>query len=104
MLRPMESPGARARRDLGTAERVPASAAIRPLDASHDSRSRIEELLLYLGPAADVLDREQLRPGREVEAAGGRGDDRPVAALREDLLRGRRAQELHERLRFGLVL
>src|SRR5258705_10130741 len=100
----MESPGATERRDLGTAGSVRGSAAIRPLEASHDSRPGVEELLLDLRPPADVFDREELRPGREVEAARGSGDDRPVAVLREDLLRGRRSQEPQERLRLGLVL
>src|SRR5580765_1871466 len=100
----MESPAAMERRDLGAAEIAPALAATRPLEAGHDARAWVEELLLDLGPTADVLDREQLRPGREVEPTRSGGDDRPVTVLRKDLLRGCRAQELQERLRFGLVL
>jgi hypothetical protein len=37
-------------------------------------------------------DREQLRANREREALRGRRHDRPVAVLREDLLRGRGAE------------
>ena len=40
----------------------------------------------------------------KLKPARGSGDDRPIAVLREDLLRRRRAQELHERVRLGLVL
>src|SRR6266850_752999 len=99
----MESPGATERRDLGAAGSVPALAAIRSLEANHDARARVEELLLDLRPAADVLDREQLRSRWEVVAARRRRNDGPVTVVREDLLRCRRAQELQERVRFGLV-
>src|SRR5712691_5770438 len=100
----MERPGASERRAPGAAGSVSALAAIRPLELDHDAGLRVEELLLDLRPAADILDREQLRSSREVEAARGGRNDRPIAVLREDLLRGLRVQELQERLRLRRML
>src|SRR6266446_5878820 len=100
----MERPGASERRAPGAAGSVSALAATRAYEADHDARLWVEELLLDLRPAADVLDREQLRADREIEAARGGRHDRPVAVLREDLLRVERVQELHEGVRVGLVL
>src|SRR5207244_8785986 len=65
---------------------------------------RVEELLLDLVPPADVADREQPRSYREVEGLDHARVDRPVARLREQLLRGGRVEELDERLRRRLVL
>src|SRR3954449_6198800 len=76
-----------------------ASAAKALLDLRHQARVRIEELLLDLRPAAEVVDRELLRGHREAIALGRDLDDRPIAALREQLLPGGRVQVLHERLR-----
>src|SRR5688572_19735900 len=55
------------------------------LDVGHDAAGGVEELLRHLGPAAEVLDREQPLGGREwlVELHVG---DRAVAVLGEDLL------------------
>src|SRR6266516_4946031 len=100
----MERPGASERRAPGAAGSVSALAATRAYEADHDARLWVEELLLDLRPAADVLDREQLWSSREVEAARGGRHDGPVAVLREDLLRVDRPQELQERLRFRRVL
>src|SRR6266496_1495720 len=101
---PIEKPGARERRAPGAAGSASALAATRTDEAGHDPCVRVEELLLDLRPAADVLDREELRPGREVEAPRGGRHDGPVAVLREDLLRVQRVQELHEGICLGLVL
>src|SRR2546426_5476433 len=100
----MERPGASERGARGAAGSVSALAATRAYDAGHDARLWVEELLLDLRPAADVLDREQLWADREVEAARGGRHDRPVAVLREDLLRVDRPQELQERIRLRGVL
>src|SRR5688572_32477632 len=74
------------------------------LDPRHDAVARIEEAAVDLRPAAEELDREQLRPDRKREAAGCARDDRAIAVLREDLLRRRRAQVTDERVRSRLVL
>src|SRR5919198_3692243 len=103
MLRPTESAGATCGRARG-AGRGAALAAIRRLDLRHDPCARVEELLLHLRPAADVLDREQLQPDREVEPLRDTVDHRPVAVLGEGPLRRLRAQELEEGLRLLLVL
>src|SRR5882724_1659347 len=100
----MERPGASERRAPGAAESASALAATRAYELDHDSGLRVEEFLLDLRPAADVLDREQLRSSREVEAARGGRHDGPVAVLREDLLRVERPQELQERLRLRRML
>src|SRR6266550_7989924 len=100
----MERPGASERRAPGAAGSVSALAATRAYEADHDARLWVEELLLDLRPPADVLDREQLGPCREAEPACSGRDDRPVAVLRENLLRGECAQELQERLRLRRVL
>src|SRR5438045_4278332 len=81
-----------------------ASAAKALLDLRHQARVRIEELLLDLRPAAEVVDRELLRAHREAVALGGDLEDRAIAALREQLLPGRRVEVLDERLRGFLVL
>src|SRR4051812_20273011 len=81
-----------------------ASAAKALLDLRHQPRVRVEELLLHLRPAAEVVDRELLRADREAVALRRDLHDGAVAALREELLRGRRVEVPEERLRLGLVL
>src|SRR5437763_12029303 len=81
-----------------------ASAAKSLLDLRHQPGVRVEELLLDLRPAAEVVDGELLRAHREAVALGRDLEDRPVAALREQLLPRRRVEVLHERLRRRLVL
>src|SRR4051812_30241556 len=100
---PAISPNRGARTAAGGRTAAAATAKAR-LDLRHQARVRIEELLLRLRPAAEVVDREQLRPHREAEALVRARDDRPVAALREQLLRGRRVKKLDEALRLRLVL
>src|SRR5947207_15913195 len=73
-------------------------------DLRHHAVVGIEELLLDLVPAADVADREQPRTHREAEELDHARADRAVSRLREQLLRGGRVEELHERLRGRLVL
>src|SRR3954465_8550022 len=81
-----------------------ASAAKALLDLRHQSGVRVEELLLDLRPAAEVVDGELLRAHREPVALRRDLEDRPVAALREQLLPRRRVEVLDERLRRRLVL
>src|SRR6185436_20275191 len=79
---------------------VPASAASvathLPLDLGEDPAADVEEVLLHLRPAAEpeLVDREQLRPCRELPRVFLRHalHDRPVEVLGEDLLRRGRAQ------------
>src|SRR5262249_48542894 len=81
-----------------------ALAATRTDDLGHDAVARVEELLLDRRPAADVLDREELRPHGEAQPLRHAPDDGSGAVLREDALRRLGAQELDERLRLLLVL
>src|SRR3954447_20841348 len=81
-----------------------ASAAKALLDLRHQPSVRVEELLLDLRPAAEVVDAELLRPHREAVALGRDLEHRAVAALREQLLPRRRVEVLDERLRRRLVL
>src|SRR5215217_8957716 len=76
----------------------------RALDAGHDAGLLVEELLVHIGPTAQVLDREQALGLREVGPGGGRGADRPVAALGVQLLDLLRAEELDEGAGLGGVL
>src|SRR5215207_10363072 len=66
------------------------------LDVGHDAGLLVEEPLVHVGPTAQVLDGEQARRLREVGPGGGRGVDRPVAALGVHPLGRFRAQELDE--------
>src|SRR4029450_11218799 len=75
-----------------------ASTAKARLDLRHQPRVRIEELLLHLRPAPEGGDREKLRPPGKGGALGRARQYRPVAALREQLLRRRRVEELDEAL------
>src|SRR5438477_174928 len=58
--------GARARRGRDGAATATALLAKPRLDLGHDSRLGIEEALLHLRPAAELLDREEPRPDRVV--------------------------------------
>src|SRR5437870_4528550 len=69
------------------------------LDPGHDAGLRIEELLADDRPAAELLDREQTARLRELVRPADPAHDGPVALLREDRLRGRGVQVVHERLR-----
>src|SRR3954471_19113143 len=81
-----------------------ASAAKALLDLGHQAGVRVEELLLDLRPAAEVVDGELLRAHREAVALGRDLEDGAIAALREQLLSGRRVEVFHERLRRFPVL
>src|SRR5881397_2724962 len=81
-----------------------ASAAKALLDLRHQARVRVEELLLDLRPAAEVVDGELLRAHGEAVALGRDLEDRPVAALREQLLPRGGVEVLDECLRGRLVL
>src|SRR5206468_8176124 len=101
---PPSTSATRGVRAAAGARTAAASTAKARLDLRHQPLVRVEELLLHLRPAAEILDREQLRPDREAEALVRTRDHRPVTALREQPLRRRRVQVLHERLRGRLVL
>src|SRR5215218_9619443 len=92
------------RRLAAGARTAAASAAKAPLDLRHQTGVRIEELLLDLRAAAEVVDGELLRAHGEAVALGRDLENRAIAALREQLLCGGRVQVLHERLRRFLVL
>src|SRR5690349_2465238 len=68
------------------------------LDLRDDAVRRIEELGVHLGPAADVSDREELRPRRELrlEPTQHVEVDGTEAVLRPDRLRRRRVEPLGE--------
>src|SRR5829696_7743155 len=74
------------------------------LDAGYDPGLLVEEPLVHVGPTAQVLDGEQARRLREVGPGGGRGTDRPVAALGVHLLGRLGPQEVHEGAGRGRVL
>src|SRR5438874_11394000 len=95
---PPTTPPSRGERVRVGARSAAASTAKARLDLRHQSAVRVEELLLHLRPAAEVVDGEELRPHREAEALVRAREDGPVAALREELLRGRRVEILHEPL------
>src|SRR3954452_12982133 len=92
------------RRPAAGARTAAASAAKALLDLRHQAGVRVEELLLDLRPAAEVVDRELLRAHGEAVALGRDLEDGPVAALREQLLPRRRVEVLDERLGRRLVL
>src|SRR6266542_4067068 len=56
------------------------------LDLGHDPGLRIEELLLHLGPAAEIVDVEEPGTSRVLELGGHALHDRPVPRLREERL------------------
>src|SRR5215212_5918976 len=66
------------------------------LDAGHDARVLVEELVGHRVPATDLLDREELLRGGELVRTRGALHHRPVALRREDALRLRGVQELDE--------
>src|SRR3954451_6796127 len=66
------------------------------LDGGHHAVVRVEELLRDRRPAAELLDREQGLRHRELVRARRALHDGPVGLLREDPLRLRRVEELHE--------
>src|SRR4051794_15876416 len=75
------------------------------LDSGHDARVLVEELVGHRVPAAELLDVELRLRLLELVRARRRLHDRPVALRREDALRLRRVQVLHERLRaLGRIL
>ena len=74
------------------------------LDLRDDALVRVEELVVDLVPAAEVVDREQARRRRELARSSRAASDRAVALGGEDLLRLRRVQEVDERLGLRRVL
>src|SRR4051794_23028862 len=112
VARPTARAGRPARRGTaGTAKRRRAGAAsaasrdsVRLLDLRDDAVLRVEELLRNRAPAAELVDREQPRRGRELRLVHQCGVDRPVALRGEDLLARVRLEVLHERVGLGLVL
>ena len=62
--------------------RAATSAPVALLDLGHDSRARVEELLVDLRPAAEPLDREHARRVREAEPLRRAADNGSVAVLR----------------------
>src|SRR3954454_1360075 len=92
------------RRPTAGTRTAAASAAKALLDLRHQAGVRVEELLLDLRPAAEVVDGELLRAHREAVALGRDLEDGAIAALREQLLSGRRVEVFHERLRRFPVL
>src|SRR5256714_1779953 len=91
--------GARTRRGRGGAATAAALLPKPGLDLRHHSRLRIEEALLDLRPAAELLDREEPRPDRVVELPHHAPQHGPVAVLAEDRLAPRAVQERDERPR-----
>src|SRR3954465_3610888 len=67
------------------------------LDLADDAVG-VEELRVHLGPAAELVDREQALRPRELLVIGRGRVDRAVALLGEDLLRRRAAGVLDELL------
>src|SRR3954454_7436258 len=72
--------------------------AERVLDLCDRAAGGVEELCVHGGPAAEVLDGEQLCRRRELRRVDVRLHDRAVAVVGEDLLRGVRVQVVDERL------
>src|SRR5262245_41441838 len=104
-MKPPPSTSVRGRRRAAAGARTAAASAAKALlDPRHQPGVRVEELLLHLRPAAEVVDGELLRPHREAVALGRDLDDGAVAARGEQLLPGGAVQELDERVRRFLVL
>src|SRR6476659_10222375 len=104
-MKPPPSTSATGRRRAAAGARTAAASAAKALlDLRHQPGVRVEELLLRLRPAAEVVDRELLRPHREAVALGRGLHDGAIAALREQLLPGGGVQELDERVRRLFVL
>src|SRR3954462_10171241 len=68
------------------------------LDLRDDARVLVEELVGHGSPPAELLDRELVLGLRELVRTRSALHDRPVALRREDTLRLRGVQVLHERL------
>src|SRR5690349_25132588 len=70
------------------------------LDLGDGARRRVKERVLDLGPATEVVDREELWRRREPagELLGDRRHHRPVTLLRPDLLSGGRPLVVEEGL------
>src|SRR5690349_17803725 len=66
------------------------------LDLRDGAVLRVEELLVHRRPATEIVDGEQRLRGRELRLVEVGGDDRPVAVLREGLLRGIGVEEVDE--------
>src|SRR5262249_10064345 len=89
---PAVSLGTRAGLGAATGTVLASDAADLALDTGEDALVRIEELRLHFAPAAEtqLVDREQTGPRRELLPVGVEDalQDRAVAVVREDLLRG----------------
>src|SRR5436305_5769272 len=87
---------------------IAASAAsgdsVRLLDLRHHAGGGIEVLLHHGRPAAELVDRAELRRGRELRLVHQRRLHGAVALRGEDLLAGVRLEVVHERLRLRGVL
>src|SRR3954471_21881672 len=105
----MARPRLRAAPGMGTALETTGGAAVAwlaglsalPLvleDLRHDALLGVEEVRVDLVPAAELRDVEQVLRRRELVGAGGVLHDRAVALAHEDLLGGRRVEEVHEAL------
>src|SRR3954452_12634575 len=89
----------------GAAERLATRRhALGLLDGGHHRVLRVEELRVGLVPAAEVVDGEEARGGRELLGVDERLDHRPVALGGEDLLPLVGAGEVEEGLGVLLVL
>src|SRR3954467_7523517 len=78
--------------------------ALRLLDVDEYALLRVEEAVVDLRPAAELVDREQLRRDRELRLVLQRGKHGAVALGDEDLLGRRRPQVVAERLGRARVL
>src|SRR3954469_21604981 len=73
-------------------------------DLRHDALLGVEEVRVDLVPAAELRDVEETLRGRELVRSLGALHHRAVALVHEDLLGGRRVEEVHEALRqLGVV-
>src|SRR3954469_17476584 len=87
---------------LGTAGGAAAAAELAGLsalplvleDLRHDALLGVEEIRVDLVPAAELRDVEQLLRGGELVRPRGVLHDRAIALLHEDLLGGRRVEEV----------
>src|SRR3954468_17176243 len=69
------------------------------LDLGHDALVLVEELVRHHAPTAELGDRELILRRGELLRVDEALDDRAIALLREDLLRGVGPEVVHERLR-----
>src|SRR5215203_952536 len=104
-MKPPPSASVTGKRRLAAGARTAAASAAKALlDLRHQPGVRVEELLLDLRPAAEVVDRELLRAHGEAVALGRDLENGAIAGLREQLLPRRRVEVLDERLRRLVVL